>query len=124
MRILVVDDDEGIREMVCFGLEGYTGFQVRTAVGDGDVDVAAAAACDLVIMDMHLGTPEDGLDLIEQIAAINPHVRFLVMSGRKEIEVASRVVAASKATRVIDTLIKPFEMEQLFIAVDRALSTD
>ncbi len=123
MRILVVEDEEAIRETIRLGLEHHVGFAVETATGEDDLDIARAAACDLVIMDMHLGAGRDGLDLIEEIASVNPHVRFLVISGRREVEVAARVVAANRTDRVIDTLMKPFELEQLFIAVNRALET-
>jgi DNA-binding NtrC family response regulator len=74
-------------------------------------------------MDMHLGRGRDGLDLLEEIAGVNPLVKFLVISGRREVEVASRVVAASRTGLVSDVHIKPFTLEQLFIAVDRAVPT-
>jgi CheY-like chemotaxis protein len=124
MRILVVEDEQEVREVIRLGLEGYTGFRVATSEGSADLDVVEAAAHDLVVMDMHLGAGRDGLDLIEDIASVNPRVRFLVISGRREMEVASRVVAASRADRVVDVLLKPFEMEQLFIAVDRAMRVE
>ncbi len=123
MRILVVEDEEAIRETIRLGLEHHVGFKVETASGAESLDVARAAACDLVIMDMHLGSDRDGLDLIEESAAVNPHVRFLVISGRREVELAARVGSANRTNRVIDTLMKPFELEQLFIAVNRALET-
>ena len=121
MRILVVDDEAGIRETIRMGLEAHVGFRVETAAGVEEIDPAIAAVCDLLIVDMHLGPEGDGLDLIEEIAAINPHARFLVISGRREVEIAARVVAASRVSRVVDTLRKPFDLEQLFIAVNRAL---
>jgi DNA-binding NtrC family response regulator len=121
MRILVVEDEPAIRETIRLGLEDHTGFLVETATGDGDVDPPRAASADLVVMDMHLGGPLDGLDLIEEISALNPRVRFLVISGRREVEIASRIIAASRTDRVVDVLLKPFSLEQLTIAVDRAI---
>jgi DNA-binding NtrC family response regulator len=75
------------------------------------------ATLDLVITDMNMGCGRDGLDPIEEVGDLNQDVRFLVISGRREVEVA----AAARADRVSDVPIKPFELERLFIAVDRAL---
>jgi DNA-binding NtrC family response regulator len=119
MKILIVEDEASIRFVLQEGLEMFTGFKVD-AVGDRTAIARAREDhYDLVITDMHLGPDLDGLAIIREISAFDSETRFIVMSGKKEFDVATKVVRASKGDRVAGFLLKPFDLEELFIAVDR-----
>jgi len=67
-RILIVDDDERMREL----LERYLteqGFSVRTVADGNAMDVALSAdACDLLVLDLML-PGEDGLSICRRLRA-------------------------------------------------------
>lgn len=115
-RILVVDDEQSLRESleILLGREGYV---VRTAA---DVDHALAElrsfAPDLILTDMKMdqGT---GVDLLRDAKAIDPRVEVIVLTAYARAEDA---VEAMKLG-AYDYLIKPFNVEELRLQVERAL---
>ena len=115
-RILVIDDDELMREYVEEAMvrAGYT------------VDVAANGADgvarfeekdpDVVVTDLKMA-PMDGLGVLERAKAINPAAPVIVMTAYGTIETA---VAALKAGAA-DYILKPFTPDALELAVARCL---
>ena len=81
-RILVVDDEPHIREVICFALD-RAGMSTTTA-HDGTVALARFAACrpDLIILD--IGMPEtDGLEVCRQLRKTSD-VPILFLSARDD----------------------------------------
>ncbi|ODN71375.1 C4-dicarboxylate transport transcriptional regulatory protein DctD [Methylobrevis pamukkalensis] len=104
--ILIVDDEEDIRELVSGILEDE-GHGTRMA---GDADSALALVGDrrpsLVFLDIWLqGSRLDGLALLEEIKAIHPDLPVVMISGHGNIETA---VAAIKRG-AYDYIEKPFK---------------
>src|SRR6266576_3627079 len=104
-RILVMDDDELLREALRVVLEG-AGYEVLEA-SDGEVGLRLQRehAADLVVVDVFM--PErDGLEVIKALRVESPQVKIIAVSGggrTAQIEVLS-VAAAFGAAR---TLVKP-----------------
>jgi DNA-binding NtrC family response regulator len=119
MRILVVEDEPGIREFLKEGLESYSGFQVDTVNDIRAVEMARERKYDLVIADMHLSDDLDALAVIREITEFDRDVRFIVMTGKKRLDVATKLVTAIKSNQVASFLFKPFDLEELYIAVNR-----
>jgi two-component system, NtrC family, response regulator PilR len=107
--ILVVDDEPSLRLLcrVNLELEGYRVLEAAT------VDVAreqlAAEPVDVVLLDVHVGT-DSGLDLLDEIEALELAVRVVVLSGTSEI-------SAELRERVDGVLGKPFALTELSEAV-------
>ncbi len=121
-RILVVEDEEAICEFIKEGLESYEKFLVDT-VGDASaVEMARKNHYDLILADMHLADDLDALTIIERITEFDRDVRFIVMTGKKRLDVASKLVQAVKGSQVASFLFKPFDLEELYIAIVRACS--
>ncbi len=121
LDVLIVDDEQDIRELVAGVLEDE-GYAARTAA---DADAALAALADrrpsLVLLDVYLkGSRLDGLDLLDEIKRRDPSLPVLVISGHGNIDTA---VAAIRRGAV-DFIEKPFEAEQLLLLVARATETD
>jgi two-component system response regulator ArlR len=119
MRILVVEDEPGIREFLKEGLESYPGLRVDTVGDRSAVEMARATRYELILADMHLSEDLDALEIIEEITAFDPDVRFIVMTGKKRLDVATKLVKAVKGNQVSSFLFKPFDLEELYIAVNR-----
>jgi two-component system nitrogen regulation response regulator NtrX len=118
--ILVVDDEEDIRELVA-GILSDEGHETRTA---RDSDSALAAIAErvprLVFLDIWLqGSKLDGLALLDQIKTLHPHLPVVMISGHGTIETA---VSAIKRG-AYDFIEKPFKADRLILIAERALET-
>lgn len=118
--ILVIDDEEDIRELVA-GILSDEGHEARTA---GDSDGALAAITErvprLVLLDIWLqGSTLDGLALLDKIKEMHPDLPVVMISGHGTIETA---VSAIKRG-AYDFIEKPFKADRLILICERALET-
>ena len=107
--ILIVDDDASLRLLcrVNLELEGYNVLEARSvAAAESTV---AADAVDLFLLDIHVGA-DDGLELLDEIAALELPTRVVLLSGTSEVGPELRA-------RVDSVLGKPFELPRLSAAV-------
>jgi two-component system, NtrC family, nitrogen regulation response regulator NtrX len=116
--ILVVDDEEDIREIVS-GILSDEGHETRTA---HDADSALAAISDrvprLIFLDIWMqGSRLDGLALLDEIKARHPDLPVVMISGHGNIETA---VSAIKRG-AFDFIEKPFKADRLILIAERAL---
>src|SRR5208282_5605119 len=115
-NILVVDDEEAIREVVSTMLESK-GYQC-TAVSNGRAaqDQVKRLTPDLVLSDMIM--PEmDGLKLLEWLRQYDPEVPVIMVTAIHDISTALEAIRRG----AYDYILKPFEKDQLFLGVGRAL---
>ena len=115
-RILIVDDEKGIRTTLRGILEDE-GFEVD-AVGSGErcLDVTRSGDYDLVILDVWL--PEmDGLAVLEQLKEDGYPAQVIMISGHGTIE------SAVRATRLgaWDFVEKPLSLDKTVLVVKNAL---
>ncbi len=121
LDILIVDDEEDIRELVS-GILADEGYGTRTA-GDSDktLEEIDARRPSLVILDIWLqGSKMDGLELLETIKSKHPDLPVIIISGHGTIETA---VAAIKRG-AYDFIGKPFKADQLLLMVERSTETE
>lgn len=121
LDILVVDDEEDIRDLVAGVLEDE-GYSPRTAA---DSDAALAAIADrrpsLVLLDVFLkGSRLDGLELLDEIKRRDPSQPVLVISGHGNLDTAVTAIRRGAA----DFIEKPFEAQRLLLLVSRATETE
>ncbi len=116
-RILVVNDEEPIREIISSMLTtaGYVcrtaadGLQALTMLDSGE-------EFDLVLCNLMMPSL-DGMGLLERIHGRFPNMPFVLESGCKDFYVFGMALRNG----AYDYLIEPFEREQLLIVVRRAL---
>jgi two-component system nitrogen regulation response regulator NtrX len=121
LDILVVDDEQDIRELVA-GVLQDEGYETRAA-GDSDAALEAIAVRrpSLVLLDVWLqGSRLDGLELLEEIKRRDASIPVLVISGHGNIDTA---VAAIRRGAV-DFIEKPFNADRLLLMVGRATETE
>jgi two-component system alkaline phosphatase synthesis response regulator PhoP len=114
--ILVVEDEENLREALKLNLE-LEGYEVICA-GDGLEALKRIdnEFFDLVIMDIML--PEvDGISVTETLRLQNNEVPILIVSAKSSS--ADRVLGLKKGAD--DYLIKPFNLEELFLRVQKLI---
>jgi putative nucleotidyltransferase with HDIG domain len=115
-NILVVDDEEAIREVVSTMLESK-GYRC-TAVQNGRVaqDQVKKLTPDLVLSDMIM--PEmDGIKFLEWMRQYDPEVPVIMVTAIHDISTALEAIRRG----AYDYILKPFEKDQLFLGVGRAL---
>lgn len=107
--VLVVDDESSLRLLCRVNLE-LDGHTVREAATLAEARRELERATpDVILLDVHVGA-EDGLELLDEIAALELQTRVVLLSGTSEIGPALR-------TRVDSVLGKPFELKRLAAAV-------
>jgi PAS domain S-box-containing protein len=117
--ILVVDDEEALRDVVRRFLE-IAGHRVSCAgSGQEAIDrLTGGEAFDLVILDLMMPR-EDGLATFRWLRQRCPHLPVLLCTGIPQEEAAPPGLANGSA----GVLRKPFRMNELWYAVKRALAT-
>jgi putative nucleotidyltransferase with HDIG domain len=115
-NILVVDDEEAIREVVSTMLESK-GYRC-TAVQNGRFaqEQVKRLTPDLVLSDMIM--PEmDGIKFLEWMRQYDPEVPVIMVTAIHDISTALEAIRRG----AYDYILKPFEKDQLFLGVGRAL---
>jgi len=114
-RVMVVDDEENIREVLSNYLESMN-YSVDTAE-DGQEALKKYKKGDFALIISDLLMPNiDGLELLKKIREIDKDVIFLMITGYPSIETA--VDAIKKGA--YDYITKPFHMEDVKLRIERA----
>ena len=115
-RILVVDDDLSLREVLEIALV-RKGYDVSTAASSSAAwDLLTGMQMDLVLLDLRLGR-ENGLDLLGRIRGVWPDIPVLMITAFAD----SKSAVTAMKLGASDYISKPFELTELLQAVDRTL---
>ena len=115
-RLLVVDDEKGIRDALVQVFE-YEGHRVQSA-GDGPdaLDAATEFRPDVIFLDVKM-PGMDGLDVLDRLREEDPGALVIMISGHGTIDTA--VDATRKGA--YDFLEKPLDTDRLLVTLKRAL---
>jgi two-component system, sensor histidine kinase and response regulator len=115
-QILVIDDEPGMREGCRRALRSV-GHAVETAPDLTTArDLISKERFDVYLIDVML--PDgNGLDLLDEIYAIDPDAVCIIVTGFGRIEMAVNAVKQG----AYDFLSKPFRSDELIVAVEKAL---
>ena len=116
-NVLIVDDDEDTRTLLCAGLErrGFTADMAASAqeclewVRDHDVDV--------VVTDVQM-PGVSGVQLCEQLRTRHPNLLSIVLTGLGTYDTAIAAVRSG----AYDYLTKPVQLDVLVVALQRAFA--
>ncbi len=116
-KVLLVDDDAGVRSAVARALQ-IEGFRVST-VGEaaGVLDLVEKECPDIVLLDLGLGAAS-GWDVFEEISRGHPLIPIIIVSARSgQFEIA-------RLAGVGAFVEKPVEIPQLAATMRRLLAED
>ncbi len=116
-RILVVDDEQSMREMLAIMLR-KEGYEIVTADGRGQAAaVLGNETIHMVITDVKL-RDGDGIEILRHVKAASPETIVIVMTafGTTEIAIAARKLGAEAY------VLKPFDVDELRIVVRDAFA--
>ena len=115
-KILVADDETSHRQMIeaVLAAEGYEVTQAE----DGQAAISAVEDrfYDLVIMDVRMPNV-DGIQALQKIKQISPDIPVIIMTAYASVGSAVDALKSS----AYDYLIKPLDIDELKILVDKAL---
>ncbi len=116
-RILVVDDDDGVRDALSEFLRSLGYVVVPVASGEEALTEFGKNAFDVVIADLIMPNM-DGMELLQRIREIkNEEVIFLMITGHPSINTA--VEAINRGAD--DYITKPFHLEDVKLRISKAL---
>ncbi len=117
-EILVVDDEEDIRDLIA-GILGDEGYETRVAAdSDTALNALRQRRPQVVVLDIWLqGSRLDGIQVLDTIKREHPDLPVVMISGHGTIETA----VASIKKGAYDFIEKPFKADRLIHVVHRAL---
>lgn len=108
MRILLVEDEKTLSDMIAKGLRN-TGYAVDTVYdGEDALFQYEVNEYDLIILDLNL-PKVDGLDVLRKIREMDSEIKILILSARTKI--GDRILGLDEGAN--DYLIKPFDFGEL-----------
>lgn len=117
-NLLIVDDEEGLREVLVmnFEMSGYNIFQASG--GLEAIEIVKSNRIDFIISDIRM--PDgDGVSLLEKIREIDPNIPIIVMvTGFAEI---TREEIIKKGA--LDLLEKPYDIELLESYIEKHMKS-
>lgn len=117
--ILIVDDEEGLREGLSKLLhdEGYVVFSAET--GEEALDILRQSRIDLVLTDMRM-PGMDGLELLKKIRERYRDIGVIILTGYGHIE--SYIEAMNFGA--IEYVSKPFKVNELKFIINKVLTNN
>jgi two-component system, NtrC family, response regulator len=117
--LLIVEDDPALQKQIKWSLDRFD----SVTANDRESALVQLRRQTPAVVTMDLGLPPDpdsvseGFKLLEQILAIDPDTKVIVLTGQNDQANALRAVALG----AYDFFVKPFEPELLNLTVERAL---
>lgn len=114
-RVLIVEDQEGVRKLLMVVLSQFYCVQSANTAGAG-LEIIIDQPIDLVIMDV--GLPDyDGVELLRRVRASGRDVKVIMISGEGKLESAKQALMLG----AIAFLLKPFNLAEILTIVAMGL---
>jgi DNA-binding response OmpR family regulator len=108
-RVLLVDDDDAVRTMMCVTLENK-GFEVVAAASVTEaLKHIATDRFDVLITDLHMPNPGDGFTVVTAMRHSQPEALTLLVSGFPDVQSAMAAILLEAD----EIMVKPFDIGKL-----------
>lgn len=114
-QILIVDDEESVRNLFTFCLENQYVCQEAASVEEA-LEILAENSFELIITDLMM-PGLNGVDLVDRVMELAPDTAIIMASGVDDPQSALEAVRRG----AFDYLIKPCDLRELELTVERAL---
>jgi two-component system response regulator PilR (NtrC family) len=116
-KILLIDDEPGMREVLSAVL-GRAGHQVVVAEsGEQGITLIGAEIFDLVVTDLRMPGPYNGMDVLKTAKDISPETLVIILTAFATLDVAIEAMKLG----AYDVLTKPFNNDHVELTVRKAL---
>lgn len=115
--VMIVEDEPSVREILCWRLteEGYQCEAVPNAV-EALTKIRNGQACDLVVSDIRM-PGLSGIELLKELRQSFPDIAVIMVTAVSDMSTAIETLKMG----AYDFITKPFNLDEVLIAVDRAL---
>lgn len=113
-KILLVDDEDGIRNVLGIVLEDNGYHVLRAASGEEALSLFRETSPDIVLTDIKM-PGMDGIELLRRIKSENPDTEVIMITGHGEMDLAIKSLQSEAA----DFITKPINDEALELALRR-----
>ncbi len=120
-KILVIDDDDFIRGILCNALKKSNFEVIEATNGNEGVEKALSQTPDVVVTDI-LMPDKEGIETIMEIKEANQDIKIIAMSGGGAIKNMSFLDMAKKVGAQ-HVLSKPFKPNDLFTAINDVMDS-
>jgi two-component system response regulator AtoC len=116
-RILIVDDEEIVRESLSGWLE-KDGYQVATAPdGPSGLEKLRTGGWSILLVDLKM-PGMDGLQVLEQARKLQPESAVVMITAYATVETAVKAIKLGAS----DYIVKPFDPEELSVMIQRIVA--
>ena len=114
MRIIIVEDDENLREALKYICKDVLGHQaVAVSGGESALGLMDMIKPHLVFVDYNL-EKMNGVDLTKKIKEISPHCTVIMVSGSRDMQIAIDAMRAGCS----DFILKPYNINDIGAALN------
>ncbi|MHC4661169.1 MAG: response regulator transcription factor [Planctomycetota bacterium] len=114
--ILVIEDDDAIRQGIVDALGFHNYRTIEAATGDDGLDMAVKFDYDLLLLDLVL-PKKDGFEILKEVRAMRPTAPVIILTARGEED--DRVKGLSLGAD--DYVVKPFSVKELLARIEAVL---
>src|SRR5438270_527954 len=116
IRILIVDDEPGVREVLEDCLQDHGYHVTAAASGQQALDLAQQQFFHVAILDVRL--PDMfGTDVLERLKELQPDIACVMVTGYASLQTAMKALNSGASAYVV----KPLNLDHLFGVVDQAV---
>jgi YesN/AraC family two-component response regulator len=112
-KILICDDEEGIRESLKLILEKDYDL-VFAQNGDEAINSMRTMSVDITILDIKM-PKKDGLETLRELMKINPKSKVVIATGYKSVDIAKEAINIG----AIDYIVKPFDSKTVTKSIEK-----
>jgi len=114
-KLLLIDDEEGIRKVLSLSL-AIDGYDVLTAAGGEEgIEIFKKESPSVVLTDIKM-PGIDGIEVLQEIKELNPDTEVIIITGHGDMDLAIEALKLDAS----DFLNKPIKDEALSVALKRA----
>jgi DNA-binding NtrC family response regulator len=119
IKILLVDDDEMVRDTLCEGLE-QNGFAVTSAANVSEaLKHISSGTFEVLLSDLHMPGACDGLTVVSAMRHANPKAVTILLSAFPEMDAAAQAILL----QADEILVKPMDVTKLLNAIKQRLAS-
>ena len=114
--VLIVDDEDPIRNMLQRALERAAYHTLTAASGQAALNMMSSDESEIVLLDIRM-PGLSGMEVLGRLVADFPDACAIMMTGMADIQISIEAMKAG----AYDFMLKPFDLEDLMLRVRRAL---
>ena len=114
--VLIVDDEDSIRDMLRLALERAAYHTLPAADGQEALNMMSSDESEVVLLDIRM-PGLSGLDVLKRLVVDFPDACVIMLTGQADIRTSIEAMKVG----AYDFILKPFDLEDLMLRVRRAL---